>query len=138
MSEALDEFEFFFTDTTILESNGGYEEVQKLMEEDIGGHDWVLITNLTVFNKQLGSQGEFELHMFKGGKVVIYDYVPSIGDLLYNPDLSALTMWCLSTGWDVPEPFPDLVELDREFWKHFWETSIIKSELLDSRYGTDY
>ena len=135
MNDLLDEYEFYFTDVTILEADGEYEEVEKLMEEDIGQHDWVLTTDLSIFNKPLRSQGDFELQLYKDGKVIIYDYLPSIGDLLYNPDLAALTMWCAGKGWQVPEPYPDLVTSDLEFWKHFWETSIINSELLERRYG---
>jgi len=128
------ESELFFTDLTIIEAEGKHEEVNRIMIEDMyDGYKWVINTSLTLLS--MAGVANFNLDFYYDGKVIILDFEPSMPNLLYNPDLSFLSLWAQSNGWSVPEPHPDLIRTSIEFWKHFWETSIIQSSFLDNKFG---
>jgi len=67
--------------------------------------------------------------------VYIMEYIPSIKDVFYNPDISSLNRWLQEKGWNIPRPHKDLVNNDKGLWRHFWETYLIDSEYLDTLYG---
>jgi hypothetical protein len=44
-------------------------------------------------------------------------------------------MWAQESGWKIPQPNPELVKMNKEFWKYFYDTLIIDSDYFDKLYG---
>ena len=128
------EFRIDFTDITLIETDGDFEKTNKIMTtESPFNNKWVIRTFATV--SSISGTGSMELQFHGDKSVYIIDYVPSIGDLFYNPDIRVISMWSQENGWKVPQPHPDLVKDNKEFWKHFYDTLIIDSDYLDKLYG---
>ena len=141
MDEEID-FELNFTDVTISETDGIFSDVLYAMThqyDNLTGillsspEDWTIRTTLTV-ESDLGI-AKFDLAMLHNGRVIINDYLTSVGDVYYNPDVSALSEWCQRKGWNIPEPSVALVKSNIEFWKHYWETTLVDSGYLDEVFG---
>lgn len=126
------ESQLWFSDVTILAADGVFTDIVELMKEDFAP-EWNLTSDVTVVS-QLGAAG-FILDFHYDAKVIIVDYMPSIAKVLYNNDLAILSEWCQQKGWKRPEPEPDLVRMDVQFWKHFWEMFLIDSLYLDKIFG---
>lgn len=128
------EFEFHFSDVTMLEADGDFHEVNRLMTSEFPyTEDWMIRTDVTIDSPY--GIAQFTLHCFYDGKIYIVEFNPSIGDVFYNPDIQALTQWALSNGWSVPEPTKDRVKDDIEFWRHYWQSALVDSAYLDKIYG---
>lgn len=128
------EFKLNFSDTTILEADGDFDEVSNLMTSEFPHpEDWMLRSKLTV-DSPFGT-ALFVLHFYANGRIIIMDYDSTGGDALYNPDIAALCEWSQQKGWRVPEPSDALVKANVEFWKHFWNTLLVDSAYLDSVFG---
>lgn len=133
------EFEIQFTDRTLLETNGEFSKVCKIMEQDAletgassVSKEWMVRSNITIM-----SHFGFALlvcHFYQNGKVYISEYRPSTKDI-HNTDIRCLTFWCNQLGWNTPEPLPPLVDSWLLFWKKEWETYIVNSEYLDKKFG---
>jgi len=133
------DFEIQFSDLTLLEANGHFADVCKIMS-DVANKtgafnnkgDWMIRSKVTI----LSPFGFAFLicHFYNNGKVYISEYMPSNKDL-HNPDIRCLTYWCNEFGWKTPEPLPGVVESWLEFWKAEWDTHIIDSAYLDKRFG---
>lgn len=128
------QFEFNFTDPTILEADGEFDEVNRLMIKDFPHQkDWMVSSWLTI-DSQFGL-ATMSLHFMSDKKIFITQYTPSVGDVYYNPDISALSEWSQSKGWLVPEPIKEIIRENIDFWKHYWETLLIDSTYLDDIFG---
>jgi len=129
------EFIIDFTDITINEADGVFEDVQEIMGKEFpGGDQWVIRSDVTITGQ--AGMGVMEIQCHGDGSFYILDYLPSIGDLFYNPDIEAISMWAQSHGWNIPQPHYDLVKTNKVFWKHFYDTLLIDSDYLDDLYGT--
>jgi len=128
------ECEINFTDLTIIEANGKFEDVNKIMlKEPPFNKMWVIRSFVTIGSPY--GIGSMEIQCQGDKNVYILDYSPSIGELFYNPDLGVLSMWSQENGWKTPQPHPDLIKNNKEFWKHFYDTLVIDSDYLDRLYG---
>jgi len=127
------EFEIEFTDITLAEADGYFKEVQEIMKRDSPCKVWHLRSNATITSES--GIGIIEIQCNNEKDIYILNYNSSIGDLFYNPDIQALSMWAQESGWNIPQPHPDLVKSNISFWKHFWETFIIDSDYMDEKYG---
>jgi len=128
------QFVLNFSDLTILEFDGEYEEIKKSMEEEsYVGCEWMLRSDATVDFPT--NSCFFTLHFYHNKDVYIVDYQSSVSDVFYNSDIPCLSMWVQYKGWSCPKPHPDLIREEMGFWKHFWETRIVDSDYLDKRYG---
>lgn len=127
------EFEISCSDITLIEAEWEFDSAKTIMDEDTFVDEWTLASDVTVLHPQ-GVAG-FNLDLNSDKSVIITFYQPSMGDVLYNPDVPFLSAWLQEHGWDMPEPHPDLVRVHDHFWRHFWETSIIQSGYLDNKYG---
>lgn len=128
------EFIIDCTDITLNETDGVFKEVQKIMrKEPPGGDKWVIRSFVTITGQT--GMGGMEIQCHGDGSVYILDYNPSIGNLFYNPDIQEFSMWVQANGWKIPQPHPDLVKINKEFWKHFYDTLLIDSDYLDKLYG---
>lgn len=128
------EYEVSFTDRTICESGGIFDEVLFLMKsEEVYNDKWCLRSGATI-SSPLG-MSDISLMFDNEKKIYILDYHPAIGDVFYNPDIQILTAWAHEHGWMTPEPIQSVVEDDLEFWKHFWLTHLVDSDYLSNVYG---
>lgn len=123
-----------FTDITINEADGFFEEVKKIMLKEFPfNNDWVVRSNATIIGPT--GFGEMELQFHGNRNVYIIEYSPSVRDLFYNTDIPILSEWLQKKGWKVPEPSFDLIERDKVFWKHFYDSLLIDSVYFDKKYG---
>jgi len=128
-----EEFEIDFGDITMLEANGSYEGVREIMAGDIA-EEWMLESTVTI-NSDFG-ESSFILHLYYDGRIYITSFVSSPGnDAYYNPDIRFLSFWAQESGWKVPQPLPDIIRENMDFWRHFWETRILDSDYLDKKLG---
>jgi hypothetical protein len=133
------EFEIQFSDITLLEANGNYDKVCKIMSHEaekliVKSHknEWMVRSKVTIM-----SHFGFAFlicHFYNTGKVYIAEYLPSSKEA-HNADIKCLTYWCNEFGWKTPEPLPYVVDSWPVFWKSEWETYIVDSEYLDKKYG---
>jgi len=128
------EFSLNFTDHTILETEGKYDLVKQIMEDDsYVGVEWMVRSHLTIDFPTNSCM--FVLHFYHNKKIIIAEYESSVADVFYNSDIPCISIWAQDNGWNCPQPHPDLIRDGLDFWKHFWETSVLDSEYLDERYG---
>lgn len=134
----IDEFVITFTDLTVIEGEGRYDEISKIMSKDFAASkSWMLETK-AVLESQFGI-AVFSLHLYHDGKLFIAEFQPSMtGDIYYNPDLRYLSVWAQEKGWGLPEPLPDLVRENPPFWKHYCEVGLIKSDYIKEKYNINY
>ena len=104
-----------------------------MTKEPPGGDRWFLRSGVTITGQ--AGMGVMEIQCHGDGSIYILEYYPSIGDLFYNPDIQAFSMWAQNNGWKVPQPHYDLVKINKEFWKHFYDTLLVDSDYLDNMYG---
>ena len=123
-----------FTDITLSETDGKYEEVKEIMSKEIVNYDkWVLRSDVTISSSS--GIGSMEIQCHGDGSIYILRYIPSIADVYYNYDIQSISLWAQQNGWKIPQPKYTLVEDNKQFWKHFWETLVIDSDYLDKLYG---
>lgn len=123
-----------FSDITLSETDGVYEDVKKIMEKEHIDYDkWVLRSDITISSPS--GVGAMEIQCHGDGSIYILKYAPSIADVFYNNDIQAISSWAQTNGWKIPQPKYTLVEDNKQFWKYFWETLVIDSDYLDKLYG---
>lgn len=123
-----------FTDITMAETDGIFELVSKIMLREPPFNDkWMVRSNVTIASEF--GVGMMTLHFFGDGNILIAEYDPSVNDVYYNPDVSALSSWAGDNGWNKPEPSVDIIKRNKEFWKYFWETYLVDSKHFDKIYG---
>lgn len=128
------DIELEFTDITMAETDGIYDEVkEKMLEDSPFVKKWMIKTDL-IISSQFG-EGFMTVHFYSDKDVVIVQYNPSNKDVYYNPDVRALSTWAKDNGWNTPHPYKDLILDNKDFWRYFWETYIIDSEYFDKIYG---
>jgi len=129
------EFTIDFVDETLLEAEGFYEKVKNIMlKEVVSVNDWMLESKVYI-SSEFGD-AEAVIHLYHNGDIYIIDFTPSAGNTDYtNPDIRYLSFWAQEAGWNVPQPFSDLVRLNFDFWKHFWSAGIVNSDFLEKKLG---
>lgn len=129
------EFIIDFTDETLVEGKGKYEEIKKIMlKENVPAAKWMLESK--VFISSEFGEAEILLHLYYNGDIYIMNFIPSVGnDGFNNPDIRYLSFWAQECGWKAPQPFFDLVRMNFDFWKHFWGAGIVDSDFLDKKLG---
>lgn len=133
MSDFL-EIDITFTDLSVIESDGFFEDLDKIMVSEFPhSKDWCVSTSAMI-ESQFGTGG-MVLEMKSDRNIYIVDFFPSIGDVFYNPDIQAMSVWSHERGWKSISPSMILVKGDIEFWKHFWETHLVESEYLEEIFG---
>lgn len=133
------EEELQFTDLTILQANGEYSEVCKIMKDETikskivsKKNNWMLRSRVIILSP-FGS-AVLLCHFYDNGKVYIADYLPSMKDI-HTTDIRYLTHWCNEKGWKIPEPLQSIIQSWPDFWRKEWETYIIDSEYFEKKHG---
>lgn len=119
-----------FTDMTLLESRGYYQETKKLMEEDGPISEWMLRSSAFVSTPLAASS--YILHFWKNGRIVIHetDRLMQVDSL--DEDLRELSQWCKDAGWKELDVHDRLL-IDRqacEFWRRAFIAGLIVNEKL--------
>ncbi len=128
------EFIIDFTDITLNETDGDFKATKEIMLKEPPFNDkWVLRSNVSISSD--GGEGMMEIQCHGDGSFYILQYEGTIGEVFYNSDIQAVSMWAQANGWDIPQPHPDLVKEKKEFWKYFYDTLVIDSDYLDKLYG---
>ena len=140
------EYNINFTDITMVETDGSFEKVDKIMssqfqinkinkkiKEKEDDWDWVIRSDVTIDGPEGSSN--MEVQFISNREVYILEYMSNMGNVFYNTDIKVFSMWLQENGWKIPQPSPNLVKENKEFWKYFYETLIIDSDYLDSIYG---
>lgn len=123
-----------FTDITIGEADGYFDNVKNIMDKDyFCGEKWAIRSDVSITS--ISGMGSMEMQFHNDRSIYILNYNPSIGDVFYNPDIQTISMWAQDRGWKVPQPHPDLIKRSKDFWKHFYDTLVIDSDYLDKLYG---
>lgn len=135
-------FEVNFTDITLLEGNGEYEYVKKIMQKPVRiigemfapppSEKWAIKSNLTITH-ELGF-AQITCDFYDDGRIIIDSYASTSKDT-HRPDMRCFSHWAQKSGWKVPEPHQNLIREDQDFWKMQWETFIVESEFLQKRFG---
>ena len=128
------EADIFFSDITLAETEGEFDKVQEIMNEDeiLGKHQWVIKTRMTI--SSLYGDGDFIIDFYWDKKVYIVEYRGDLKDPYSNFDIRCLSSWCQISGWEMPEPIESLSKYNKDFWKYFWETSLLKCKYFDKLY----
>ncbi len=128
------EVQLDFSDITLSETDGIFEDVKKIMLEEPPYNDkWCIRSNLTITSPS--GMGDMVIQCHGDGGIFILDYRASIRDVYYNHDIQSISLWAQQNGWKIPQPHFELVKSNKSFWKHFWETLVIDSDYLDKIYG---
>lgn len=123
-----------FTDITMAETDGIFEDVQEIMSNETQPNSTWMIRSTSSITSEFGV-GVMVLDFYGTGRIIISDYDPSVNDVYYNPDVRALCAWAQDAGWEVPQPSVDLAKKNKDFWKYFWDTLLIDSDYFDKAYG---
>lgn len=127
------EVQIDFTDITLCETDGNFTEVNKIMSQYHSDDKWAIRSNVSIVSPS--GLGEMVIQCSGNKEIYILEYKPSISDVFYNYDIQAISEWAQNKGWNVPQPKWDLIEENKLFWKHFWDTTVIDSDYFDKRYG---
>lgn len=127
------ELDLEFTDITMSETEGEYEEVNKLMLAELPNNKWMIRTDI-IINSSYGLGG-MVVQCYHDKKVIIMEYTTMIKDVYSNPDIQAIAQWAQEKGWAIPQPSIDLIQTNKKFWRHFYDTLIIDSDYFDKHYG---
>lgn len=122
-----------FTDITMSETEGVYEEVNKTMLLELPNNKWMIRTNIVI--SSCSGIGEMTIQCYYDKKIIIMEYSTMIKDVYYNPDIQAISLWAQQKEWDIPQPSVDLITTNKKFWKHFYDTLIIDSDYFDKHCG---
>ena len=123
-----------FTDITLNETQGFFDEVQKIMLKEFHGRNrWTIRSSVSIVGDM--GVGGMEIQCHGDGLIYIVKYFPAESNVFYNPDIPVFSEWAQEHGWKVPQPLPSLVKEDKTFWKYFYDTLLIDSDYLDEIYG---
>jgi hypothetical protein len=125
--------DYRFSDKTILEADGMYEEAILIMREEKEPFPWCLRSELTLVHPFGAAEMELEFH--SDGRVIIVGFKPSIADPVLNFDIRCLRAWTEANGWKPPEPHQNIIPGALPFWRHMWTIQAVNSEVFDRRYG---
>lgn len=119
-----------FTDSTLRESRGYFDEATKLMDEDGPMSEWMLRS--TVYVSTPFSAATYTLHFWKNGQVVIHETDRPMQMDSIDEDLRELSQWCKKAGWKELS-VGDRLLVDRhayDFWRRSFIAGLIVNEKL--------
>lgn len=126
-------FELSFTDLTLLEADGSFDVVNKIMNsQELGEHEWAIKANASL-HTEFGIC-QFEADFLWDRSFNLIEFYPSDGNPFQNPDLRCLNYWSDVNGWKKPSPHPNLVKDNRDFWTEVWKSNQVDSDYLESKY----
>jgi len=122
-----------FTDITLRETDGHYDQVCELMKQDGAGQSWMLQSRVVVNTNTIA--GMFIINFWHDGRVIIDELLrPSSLDLP-NDDIGELKTWADEHGWEQPEPAKKLLDSPRmfDFWERQYQSGFIKCSTIEEK-----
>ena len=119
-----------FTDTTLRQSRGYFDETKKLVDADGWNKEWMLRS--TVFVSTQFVSATYILHFWKNGRITIYETDRPMQMDSVDEDLRELSQWCQKAGWQELS-VDDRLLTDRhayEFWRRSFIAGLVVSEKL--------
>ncbi len=119
-----------FTDMTLRQARGYFNETKKLMDEDGSVPEWMLRSSVFVSTQFVSAT--YTLHFWKNGRVVIHATDRPMQMDSLDDDLRELSQWCHKAGWAELSVSDELLA-DRhayEFWKRSFIAGLIVNEQL--------
>lgn len=129
-----------FSDITLIEGKGNYNNVKRIFKNDpISTETWMLESHITILwqtepDNPLPMSGFFEanIHAFNNGDIFIMNCMIPKG---MSRDIEVFSAWAQLNHWNRPNVHRDLVDGQLMHWKHYWDTYLIDSDLLDKKFG---
>jgi len=129
----IEDYVISLNEDVMIECDGLYASVCEAMKDDVA-KKWMIRDEVNL--KSNFGEALFILHFYYDGNVVISDFASSSNvEAYHNPDIRFISRWTQEKGWKIPKPLSSMIESNLDFWKHFWETHVVDSEYLDSKYG---
>jgi len=118
------------TDITLVEANGNFPTVCKIMELEGCPAVWMIKTEAYVTAPMISSQ--FILHCWNDGKVVIFDAARPLAVETPIDDLQQLNEWCYNNKWsDLWVDDRLLVERGSLFyWNRMYMAGLVRNDKL--------
>lgn len=119
-----------FTDITLRQARGYFNETKKLMEEDSPVANWMLRSSAFVSTSFVSAT--YTLHFWKNGRIVIHETDRPMKMDSLDEDLRELSQWSQKAGWRELS-VSDRLLVDRsayEFWRRSFIAGLIVSEKL--------
>lgn len=129
-----------FSDNTLIEGKGNYNNIQKIFEEDpVPTETWMLESEISIFwrtedDSPLPMNGFFQgnIHCFNNGDIVVMDCNLPKG---ISRDIEVFSTWAQMNHWNRPKVHDDFVNSQLIHWKHYWDTYLIDSDLIEKKFG---
>lgn len=129
-----------FSDLTLVEGRGNYNNIKRIFDnEPISPETWMLESHMTILwqtepDCPLPMNGFFEakIHAFSNGDITIMNCALPKG---VSRDIEVFSVWAQFNHWNRPKVSNDLVEGEIIHWKHYWDTFLIDSDLLEKKFG---
>lgn len=126
----------YFSDTTIIETYGDYQQIVHLMKSEGEPDVWCLSTDATVSESGIFSNYKLEFH--SDGRVIISNTDRPVDNRIPDDDIRALADWANKSGWSklcinnrlITDP------AGFEFWLRIYRSGLIFSEDLQ-KYDQD-
>lgn len=119
------------TDMTLNESSGNYRLTCDIMDKDVIG-DWMLDTKCHVATEAISSM--FQLHLWKNGRIVIWETDRPIDFIAPDDDLVELSAWAKENGWKELTLDSRLLVIPREF--EFWQRMYLRGLIMNDELKT--
>lgn len=128
------DFKLEFSDITIIETQGFFDDVKKLMDKDLGEDSkWMLSSDVILYHDY--GIASFVLHFWNDKKIYIAEYSPSVKDFFSNKDFECLSYWAQQNNWLIPFVAYELAKSNITYWKYFWSVSLVECEYLQELFG---
>jgi len=132
--------EINFSDVTMVEGRGNYKNIKRIFNEDpLNPETWMLESHMTIMwqtepEAPLPMSGFFEanIHAFSNGDITIMSCALPQG---VSRDIEVFSSWAQFNHWNRPKLSNDLVEGQIVQWKHYWDTYLVDSDLLERKFG---
>jgi len=114
----MDDFKLFFQDATIIESEGFFDRVKALMEEDsrLPLGEWMIKTDFTISQKDKDSSGV--CNFWNDKRVEVKEYIGEMDDMFIPPDIIFFREWAIEHGWEM-KIHKELASSNPEVWGTF-------------------
>ncbi len=119
-----------FSDLTIIEADGDFKEVCKLM----AAPRWMIETSATIECVD-GNVSSFMLHMWHDGLVSVFETNRPFDNVYPDTDFIELKEWMSKNGWSRLTVDGRLLVNPRhyKFWKFKYDIGVIESDTIDQR-----
>lgn len=121
-----------YTDVSLIESDGDFEILKELMDEDLQGFtdQWMVNSRVTIVSDM--GMSEFDIDFFYDKNLYIKDYEQGVQDPI--SDFKILSSFFQEKGWNVPNIFDEEARGKINFWKKIWGLNLVNSIYIDKHY----